>query len=254
MKKLLYTLLAVSLIFSACEEDAVPEITNNNTNSANTSSQPIIDYEFTVNLNGVTHKIKGKIPDSYPFGNSITGNSDSCGNVCKALISNSIGTHVSLEIDDTLAINYINGGMLEIQIRFFSSLNPLDNINLGNNYVEIWLANNSGPSTLGGITYLDSLMSSIGVPTSAGVYGVSSTAGDFTPVELNISDLGTASNMITYPNLPLNVCDPIGSLYTFGETVKGNFSGNVFVGPALGNAYDNSLFLEIDFQSIRYIQ
>ena len=95
-------------------------------------------------------------------------------------------------------------------------------------------------------------MSSIGVP-DFDVYGISSTAGGFTPVELNISDLGTTSSM-NLSNPPLNVCDAIGALYIFGETVKGNFSGNVYVGSALGNSFNNSLYLEIDFQAIRYIE
>ena len=142
--------------------------------------------------------------------------------------------------------------LVDLKIRFFSSLNPLDNINLGNNYVEIWLANNSTSYPLGSLTYLDSLMTSIGVP-KAGVYGFSSTVGAFNPVELNISDLGTTSIM-DISNPPSNVCDPIGAMYIFGETVKGSFSGDVYVGPALGNSFNDSLYLEIDFQSIRYIQ
>jgi len=44
MKKLLYTLLAVSVIFSACEEEEEPTNNTNNNNSGNTTNLAIGDY------------------------------------------------------------------------------------------------------------------------------------------------------------------------------------------------------------------
>ena len=56
MKKLLYTLLAVSIIFSACEEDVSPN-SNNNNNSGNSTNLAIGDSHqggiiFYLNANG----------------------------------------------------------------------------------------------------------------------------------------------------------------------------------------------------------
>ena len=62
MKKLLYTLLAVSMIFSACkkEEDAAPTNTNNNNNSVNIVNIPDVNFKAcllgntAINTNGDT--------------------------------------------------------------------------------------------------------------------------------------------------------------------------------------------------------
>ena len=64
MKKLLYTLLAVSIIFSACEEeDAAPTNTNNNNNN-NNSSGTIADVVGVWKFEGV-YDISGNQTDAF---------------------------------------------------------------------------------------------------------------------------------------------------------------------------------------------
>ncbi len=187
-----------------------------------------MDYRFTIKLNGDTHTIQGNTSTNVP----ITGAGS---NVCYAV--NTIGTDViQLAINDVSASNYINGQNLSLSIDF-------PNLLLGNSLANVSFMN------LDANSYISSFFNSIGAVPS---YQISSTSvssiSNITPLNFNITDLGTPTVQNTNPS-SINLND----IFDWGETLKGNFNGTVYARSSTGNEYNVPFLLEIDFEVIRYL-
>ena len=108
MKKLILLLTIASLLLS-CSSDS----NSSNNNNSFTNS---MDYEFTITVNGVVHKVKGNTTSGIPYG-IINNIQHLINNKCFAIIS---GTSVisDLAINDVTAPNYMSGQNLECLIQF----------------------------------------------------------------------------------------------------------------------------------------
>tara|TARA_B100001741_G_scaffold202293_1_gene166999 strand:- start:275 stop:931 length:657 start_codon:yes stop_codon:yes gene_type:complete len=214
--KLFFCFTVLIFCCFSCEEEA------------KNSSSSSMDYRFTIKLNGDTHTIQGNTSTNVP----ITGAGS---NVCYAV--NTIGTDViQLAINDVSASNYINGQNLSLSIDF-------PNLLLGNSLANVSFMN------LDANSYISSFFNSIGAVPS---YQISSTSvssiSNITPLNFNITDLGTPTVQNTNPS-SINLND----IFDWGETLKGNFNGTVYARSSTGNEYNVPFLLEIDFEVIRYL-
>ncbi|MDA9656044.1 hypothetical protein N9S96_00080 [Flavobacteriales bacterium] len=218
--KSLFILLTL-LCFFSCEQEAKLTPTSSSANP--------VDYEFTIKLNGVTHKIQGNTSITVP----ITGFGS---NGCYSQNYPTLGHYVILDLNDASATNYINGQTLSWNISF-------DNLLLGNSIASVSSVN------FGANSYLSSFIDLIGGFNNGSLQISSVQTLDYTPIPLtfNITDLGTPT--VQNPN-------PTGTLsdiYIWGESLKGNFSGTVYAqSDNILGPYDIPFQLEIDFEVIRY--
>lgn len=229
MKKTFLFLTIVSLLFS-CSNNNNNTSSNNNGNSFTNS----MDYEFTITINGVVHKVKGNTTNGIPKG-MVQSQLNYINNQCEVLQSGG-QKFVILKINDVTAPNYISGQNLECQIL-------LPNLLLGSNQAQI--------SFIG--TYFDTLYSSLSSAyfTPGTAFGNFQTVSGAENINLSrklpiaITDLGTGTNFPqTYP-LPY---------YNFGQTLKGNYSGTIYLRrvTSTGNVtYDIPVQLSIDFKALR---
>jgi hypothetical protein len=215
MKKI-YTLILVFTVglFHSCS-------TNNDTSSGNNS----VDYEFTITINGEVHKVKGNSSDGIPLA--------SVGfvqNRCYASFGIN-GASVLLGINDVTSPNYISGQNMQVQIIL---PNPL----LGTNQATISFTGN----------YFDTLATSLG-SNYLGFMSVSSTLVTVNGVSPNnnipiiITDLGTPTTLANS-----------GSAYNFGQTIKGNYSGTIYLSRlvnGVGIFYDIPVPISINFKALR---
>jgi hypothetical protein len=226
MKKTILFLTILSLLFS-CSSDS-----NNSSNNNGNSFTNSMDYEFTITVNGDIHKIKGNTTDGIPKGTVITG-THYINNQCE-IISSGVQKIVYLKINDITTPNYISGQNMECQI-------TLPNLLLGINEAQV-LFNGS---------YFDSVCTSLGAYSpGSGIsfYSFQSTSGTSNSnfqrkIPITISDLGTTSSN---PNNP-------GYIYNFGQTVKGYYSGTIYLSSnnsALTN-YNIPVQISIDFKALR---
>lgn len=214
-------LLSLVLIFSflSCEEET------------KISSVNPIDYEFTIKLNGVTHRIQGNTSMSVPI-SGIGSNS------CYSSSISTMGKSLYLELNDPSASNYVSGQNLSFILSF-------ENLLLGNSLATVASVN------YGVNSYLSSFIDGLGAYNNSSIFNISSApTTDYTPIPLtfDILDLGTPS--VQNPNPPTTLSD----MYIWGESLVGSFSGTVYAqsGSIIGN-YDIPFQLEISFKVIRYM-
>jgi hypothetical protein len=192
-----------------------------------------MDYEFTITINGEVHKVKGNSRDGVP--NSGVGY-DTTQNKCVASFTPSFGAGVQLGVNDVTSPNYISGQNMSVQIIL---PNPL----LGTNQAQLIFTGN----------YFDTLATSLGAYIYSGFNYYSSTlvavngGSTNTIIPITITDLGTPTTLVNN-----------GSGYSFGQTIKGNYSGTIYLrrcsnlGTSGGGCYyDIPVQLSIDFKALR---
>jgi hypothetical protein len=223
MKKIILLLSFVTLLYN-CSSDS-ENSSNNNGNSFTNS----MDYEFTITINGEVHKVKGNTTNGIPKGTLITG-TPYINNQCE-IINSGVQKVVYLKINDLTTPNYISGQNMECQI-------ILPNLLLGINEAQVQFYG----------TYFDSVCTSLGAysPGSGiGFYYFQTINGPSNStfqrkIPITITDLGTTSSN---PNNP-------GYMYNFGQTVKGHYSGTIYLTSNLTN-YNIPVQISIDFKALR---
>jgi hypothetical protein len=181
-----------------------------------------MDYEFTITINGEVHKVKGNTTNGIPYGNTINYQLN---NECFK-----DGQDLNLAINDITEANYVSGQNLNCIINF-------PNFLLGTNQARV--------SFSGG--YFGTLSTSLGGYNSGSSFmffsstpGIVISASSILPI--TVTDLGTTS---TEPDFPT---------FNFGQTVKGNYSGTIYIGrqhPSGAIIYDIPVQLSIDFKALR---
>jgi hypothetical protein len=213
MKKTL-TIIALALLVFSCSNDSSSS-SNDNKASGN------VDYEFTISINGEVHKVKGNTVSGLPSGSGASQLYNN--NTCLANNIPSFGTLVDLGINDVTANNYISGQNIRCTFN-------LGNLLLGENKVDVIFYGK----------YFDDLSASLG----GSVIGFSyqSTSGkpkaESNKLAINITDLGTTSTLTVFP-------------YKYGNTLKGNYSGTIYLLRKDLSTYDIPVQLSIDFKAVR---
>ena len=221
MKKLILLLTIVSILFSCSSDNN--NLSNNNGNSFTNS----MDYEFTITINGEVHKIKGNTVNGIPNG-YINSTSHTINNKCFALIGSQSSVISYFAINDITAPNYISGQNLECQISF-------PNLLLGSNQA---IVNFNGG-------YFQTLATSLGALnffflTTSGALSNNQTINR---IPISITDLGTGTIYPQTPPLPY---------YNFGQTLKGSYSGTVYLQNPNNGQFTIPVQLSIDFKAVRY--
>ena len=221
MKKLILLLTIVSILFSCSSDNN--NLSNNNGNSFTNS----MDYEFTITINGEVHKIKGNTVNGIPNG-YINSTSHTINNKCFAGIGSQSTVISYFAINDVTAPNYISGQNLECQIYF-------PNLLLGSNQAMVNF--NGG--------YFQTLATSLGALnffflTTSGALSNNQTINR---IPISITDLGTGTIYPQTPPLPY---------YNFGQTLKGSYSGTVYLQNPNNGQFTIPVQLSIDFKAVRY--
>ena len=224
MKKIILLLTFTSFLFS-CNNDDDNSSSSNNNNNGNSFTNSM-DYEFTITINGEVHKVKGNTTNGIPVGGQYSSGSQNI-SIMNSCLTSSSSTYLS--INDVTASNYISGQNLICGISF-------PNLLLGVNQANVGI--------LG--AYFDSICESLG-----GISGTFSTKSGSSYFDKNnnilpitITDLGTTSKTPIY-----NGINP----YNFGETLKGNYSGTIYLSDKSKSLGDCKvpLQLSIDFKALR---
>jgi len=205
MKKMKFLLLILSFltILSGCNKSD----SNINPNAQN------VDYEFTITINGLSHKIKGNTVNGDPtlFGPTLN----------KCYYNTGFAT---LETNDISEFNYLSGKVLKCSIFF-----PNYPITLGVNKAELhfWPTD-----------YWNELADSLGCYYNA--FTFTNDDGNFDyKIPITITDLG-------------NVPTPInGILYNHTKTFKGNFNRTLYMMRISTGLYDVPINISIDFKAVR---
>jgi hypothetical protein len=243
MKKLIYLLVVIVAV--ACNvTPTVPTPVAPTIPSAPAANAPQQDWKFEVVINGTSHKAEGTY--IYPHYDVATGHYFAleklrdADNIAWAVST----TSLSLSMNDKSESTYISGDHINLGLSF-------NNLSLGINEVAI--------SLTGGTSLLiqEQWWNSSGFQYTQGTlsfpYGAS--AGSFsvlTKIPINITDLGTQLGVNTSQHN-----NPIP-----GNTIKGNYSGTVYlcdttyydytVTPFTINAeFNTPLQLSINFEAIR---
>lgn len=212
MKKLV--LLAFASLLLSCSNDSNNSSSNNGNSFTNS-----MDYEFTIKVNGEVHKIKGNTTNGIPYGYAYSF-LNQMNNSCYAMNGG-----VNLVINDVTATNYVSGQNLTCQIE-------LPNLLLGTNQATVKFI---------AAGYFQTLASNLGSPVISPYLLFQTTSGEQNdPLELviNITDLGKTST------------NPISTPYNFGQTLKGNYSGTVYLLNS-NLEYTIPVQLSIDFKVLR---
>jgi hypothetical protein len=208
MKKIKFKLLLLSFltILSGCNKSD----SNINPNAQN------VDYEFTITINGLSHKIKGNTVNGAPFaGVSV--------NTCYAYPPYGVW----LAIKDVSASNYKSGKVLGCTIL-------LPNLALGVNNGMLQFDMSTGG-------YFRNLVDSLGAFGSTFSPTIGGDSGYNIPI--NITDLGNAPTTYTYPTFG----------YNHTKTCKGNFNGIIYMQRKSTFKFDVPINLYIDFKAVRYL-
>ena len=215
MKKMKFTLLILSfLTLSGCKKADTD--TNPNPKAQN------VDYEFTITINGVIHKVKGNTVNGEPtiFGNWYTTTDNKC--------YYDIG-YVLLETNDVSEFNYVSGKVLGCTISFHNLALGVSNATL-----RFYGGGQGG--------YWTNLTDSLDVDD---IYGFSTTRGEYigngSTIPINITDIGNGPTIIT--NVPL--------VYNHTKTFKGNFNGILYMVRKKTWKYDIPINISIDFKAVR---
>ena len=220
MKKLILLITIITLSYS-CSGDS-----NNSNNNNNNSFTNSMDYEFTITINGEVHKIKGNTTNGIPYGQTSSG---------IFWINNSCyadNSQLNLVINDVTSSNYISGQNLQCLITF-------PNLLIGTNQAGVFFT--------GG--YFQTLATSLGASSSLPAFSYfQTTSGSLNPsiygkLPINITDLGTTSNNSTAGNT--------NTPYNFGQTLKGNYSGIIYLPNSTNNQCTIPVQLSIDFKALR---
>jgi hypothetical protein len=202
-------LLSFGLLFS-CSKN------NNDILSTNNG----MDYEFTITVNGQVHKVKGNSGDGIPYQTNI-GPPLGAANTCITSFSSFSGAGVLLGINDITAPNYISGQNMLLMIIL---PNPL----LGINQATLSFTG----------SYFDSLGTSLGALAGFQLYSSTNVGTPNSKIPIIITDLGTSRTLVNN-----------GSTYNFGQTIKGNYSGTIYL--ARNSGYNIPVQLSIDFKALR---
>lgn len=215
MKKLILSLAVITILFS-CSSDS-------NSNSNNPSNGNV-EYEFTITINGIVHKINGNTANGYNDGSS----SSSANNSCRSWIQGNFHG-IFLSISDITESNHVNGNDISCSI--------------------------SLPSTHLGIIDAQVLIS--GEAMNSFVTSSSASSQNFV-----VTNGTNNTNSLTYNamvnRVPLNITDlgtetiETGGDTVFGNSIKGNFSGTVYLQPSGVVSHTIPLQLTIDFKAIRF--
>ena len=200
-------LLSILTILSACNKSD----SNINPNAQN------VDYEFTITINGLSHKIKGNTVNGIPF-------SIYTPNQCYAMNSSSVW----LGIKDVSASNYISGQVMGCTITLPNLALGVNNATLRFDLGGYW---NDLTESLGGFSPLYDLSTTSGVSLGSGSSNI----------PFNITDLGNAPTTYTYPS----------SGYNHTKTLKGNFNGILYMVSKNTFKYDIPINISIDFKAVR---
>ena len=213
-KKTLYLFSILIFCCFSCEEEEKNSLGN------------AMDYQFTITLNGTTHKVQGNTSDVVPIAGMGSSNN------CYAINSSGSSITINLTIDDVSSSNYVSGQNLGFIISF-------NNLLLGNSDAQILIQNPNSNS------YMSSFFNGIGAEFTSELSSSSTTLTNETPFTFNITDLGT--------NTVPNIASPnFNDWYTWGETLKGNFSGTAYAKSSSSSwDMDVPFQLEIDFEVIR---
>ncbi len=227
MKKIILLLTFTVLSFSCNKDDDNSSGSNNNTNGNSFTNS--MDYEFTITINGEVHKVRGNTTNGIPVGQTI-GSFHYIMNTC--IIQNHNGKTISLGINDVTASNYVSGQNTGCGISF-------PNLLLGVNTATVYFRG----------AYFDTLCTDLGAYTLGSGFGISSfqsVSGAINyaiqdKLPITITDLGTTGKSPTYTGNP----------YNFGETVKGNYSGTIYLKNTSNGNFTIPVQLSIDFKAIR---
>ena len=214
MKKLLYLLLAITLLGCSSNDDS----SSNNANN--------VDYFFEVEFGGVINRVQGNTSNSsvIPLHQLV--------NKCSGSTAG-----VQLSISDITADSYVSGQNMWIAMNF-------DNAQLGSNAGNLG-ALSSFPANAG--FYINEYLESIGVQPlwsfvengpmsfSEGYYEKGKISN------INITDLGTAT---TYTP---------GIGYNYGETLKASYEGILYFSSSSAPTadYDIPVPIRIEFNAVR---
>ena len=226
MKKIILLLTFTILLFSCSKDDDNSSSSNNNNNGNSFTNS--MDYEFTITINGEVHKVKGNTTNGIPYG-SVNAGINWINNQC-IINDNSGQKYMYFQINDVTAPNYISGQNMWCILY-------TNNLLMGNTVFSV---------TFSG-SYFPTLFTSLG--STAGVsWQTVSGPEDYNKqgkLPMNITDLGTG---IVFPQTP-----PL-PLYNFGQTLKGNYSGTIYLSNHYTSnyrVYDIPVQLSIDFKALR---
>lgn len=224
MKKLIFLFLFIPLLFSFSDN-------SNSSNKFNNNSVLFRRYEFTITINGDVHKIKGNAVSGIPTGNGyFPGNPTQLQTPNKCIATNfGIEKAVSLEINDVTARNYESGQNMACEI-------ALPNLLLGVNQANIILSGayfESLSETLGSENFNFQTVKGAPIPVKPGKLQFSGK------LPITITELGQAP-MIDRMRF-----------YSFGETLKGNYTGTIYLKNTKDGNFTIPVQLSIDFKAVR---
>jgi hypothetical protein len=182
-----------------------------------------MDYEFTITINGEVHKVKGNTINGIPMG-TINSGLHTINNNCYAQTSSLL----RLQINDVTASNFITGQNINCQI-------SLPNLLLGSNQASVQFT--------GG--YINSLTTNLGAVSNAFIIFTqtsSNTDTNYGKLPITITDLGTTSTTSPGSSIPP---------YSFGETLKGNYNGTIYLSKSGSGGGKIPVQLSIDFKALR---
>jgi hypothetical protein len=199
-------LLSFLTILSACKK--ADSDTNPNTNAQN------VDYEFTITINGLSHKIKG---------NTVNGDPTLLGPTLNKCYNS--GGFVTLETNDISEFNYLSGKVLKCSILFQNYPTTL-----GVNKAELhfWPTD-----------YWNELADSLGCYYNA--FSITNDGNLDLKIPITITDLGNARTTTN------------GILYNHTKTCKGNFNRTLYMMRIGTGKYDVPVNISIDFKAVRIL-
>lgn len=218
MKKIILLLLLIPLLFSF-------KYNSDSNKQINNDSMLFKKYEFTITVNGEIHKIKGNVFSGVPTGNGyFPGNPSQRVTSNKCIATNfGIDKTVYLEINDVTGQNYESGQNIQCNIL-------LPNLLLGLNDAKVDFTG----------SYFDNLSKSLG-------------SNNFKYQTINGSPDNTKSNKLPISITDLGKAPTIDNLkfYSFGETLKGNYSGTIYLKNNTNGNFTIPVQISIDFKALR---
>ncbi|WP_396192537.1 hypothetical protein [Flavobacterium sp.] len=201
-------LLTMSLFFLSCSSDSNPDNNNSVDNNNN------IDYDFSIKINGITHNVQGNTDN---FGENNLNMFTLNPNNCYAQVGTT--TILRFTVADITRPNFITGQNLEIQL-------SIPNCHVGEN--EATLSFLTSPvldafrASLNG-NYTGATVENSGLYCSIGA-GSSCTYPQLSnnKITINITDMGSSTIQNTGSEI-------INDITNYGNTLKGNFSGPLYV-------------------------
>ena len=200
--KFILLLLSFLTILSGCKKAD----SNINPNAQN------VDYEFTITINGLSHKIKG---------NTVNGEPTLLGPTHNKCYTNTIYGGIVLETNDVSEFNYLSGKVLKCDIQFqnYSTLG-VNNARLNFYQTDYW----------------NELTDSLGCYN--GAFSITNDGTIDQNIPITITDLG---------NAPTGV---FGN-QNHTKTRKGNFNRTLYMVRRSTGKFDVPINISIDFKAVR---